>query len=79
MHSQVPVACIETSYPHADMSRCSGVDMSWCLRFNKHQNTGTGKSDQANINACIVDFLHEPYDSVRDPLDLLFNDLPMGD
>ena len=24
------VACIKTSYPHVDMSRWSGVDMSWC-------------------------------------------------
>ena len=37
-----------------------------------------GKSDQANINACISDFLHEPYNSTTDPLDLLFNDLPKG-
>ena len=38
----------------------------------------SGKSDQANINACILDFLHEPYNSTVDPLDLLFNDLPKG-
>ena len=38
-----------------------------------------GKSDQANINACIIDFLHEPYNNTTDPLDLLFGDLPKGE
>ena len=38
----------------------------------------SGKSDQANINACIMDFLHEPCDNTVGPLDLLFNDLPKG-
>ena len=39
----------------------------------------SGKSDQANINGCILDFLHEPYNSTVDPLDLLFNNLPKGE
>ena len=38
----------------------------------------SGKSGQANINACILDILHEPYNSTMDPLDLLFNGLPQG-
>ena len=58
------------------MLTCPGVLALTCpgvLVFVKSH-----KSDQANINACIVDFLHEPYDSIRDPLDLLFNDLAKG-
>ena len=39
----------------------------------------SGKCDQANVNGCISDFLHEPYNSTQDPLDLLFNNLSKGE
>ena len=38
-----------------------------------------GKSDQAVINNIIADFLAKPYDSVTDPLDVLFTNLPPGE
>ena len=50
---------------HCFFSQCWS---KWALELAVH----TGKSDQNVINNIVVDFLHGPYRSHEDPMDVLF-------
>lgn len=44
----------------------------WLVPFTCKRECSIGRSDQNVINNIIVDFLHRPYKSYEDPLDVLF-------
>ena len=49
----------------------------WQLSWRR-EDCIKGPSDQNVINSVVLDFLHEPYASEREPLDVLFFELPAG-
>ena len=61
------------------MVRCRDLHpKNWHRVLGSNVFGTTGPSDLNAIRGIITDFLHKPYNSIEDPLDLWFHDLPVG-